>query len=72
MIQRSFLISWMIFYAGHPCSDPGPARTAARRLRIASMRPTGVSAVSAGQAPPSVSAALSEEVQANQNSLYAS
>jgi hypothetical protein len=31
-------------------------------LRIVSMRPTGVSAVSAGQAPARVSAALSEEV----------
>jgi hypothetical protein len=37
------------------------ARTAARRLRIVFMRPTGVSAVSAGQALPSVSPALNEE-----------
>jgi hypothetical protein len=37
-------------------------RTAARRLRIVSMRPTGLSAVSAGQALASVSAALSEAV----------
>src|SRR6516225_3115396 len=38
------------------------ARTADSRLRIASMRPTGVSEVSAGQALPSVSAAFSDEV----------
>ena len=38
------------------------ARTAARRARSVAMRPTGVSAVSAGQALPSVSAARSETV----------
>ena len=38
------------------------ARTAESRWRIACMRPTGVSAASAGQAEESVSAALSEEV----------
>ena len=39
------------------------SRTAARRLRMMPMRPAGVSAVSAGQAEASVSAALSEAVK---------